>query len=571
MSTGTESGETGRQAQEGGARLAGPLAAAGAGLRRLAPEVRLGALFLATYLLADSLTRLFPHPRFGVQPWSPHPALAVFLIAYAGYAYAPVVLLAVWIGWWIAPGSQFDVTTALAGLAMTAVYCAAGLSVRRWSSWQRSEIRPGDLHLLLVVALATASLGAVLDAARQMVALDLQAVAVPLLILRIFIANLLGLVVLTPALLQWAQPDRRRQLARMGAVVAVRDALIFVVVLIALLVLVFGLRPLDEFRMTYLLFLPMIVVAMRYGLFGAASALPLVQLGLLGALTTIGMRPGTAFEFQLLMLTLAIATLYLGALTDERRNAAERIAEHERTLRTRSQALADAQRIASTAELAAALAHDLSQPLSAIGTYARAGQVLAARGVAGHEELVRTLEQISQESTRAGQYLRRMREFFRTGSMREERVDVAGLFESTHAQLRDRLVQADIDWRSTLEPGLPAVCADTVQIGAVLGNLVANACDALAGQGPPRRIHLRAMRAPASGGSMVRILVEDTGGGVPSEIRDRLFTPLATSKPNGMGLALALSRSIAERQGGRLWFDAGCGLTTFCLELRAHG
>jgi len=305
---------------------------------------------------------------------------------------------------------------------------------------------------------------------------------------------------------------------------------------------------------------------MRYGLPGVAATLPLLQLGLLGALATIGTRPGTAFEFQLLVLTLAISSLYLGTLTDERRRAVERVAAHERALRERSRALDEAQRIASTAELAAALAHDLSQPLSAIGTYARASQLLAERGPDDHAKLVDTLGQIAAETARAGQYLRRMREFFRTGTMRVDRVAVATLFDSTHAHLRDRLVRADIAWRTTIEPGLPSLRADAVQTGAILGNLVANACDALAEGVALRVVHLKALRAPEAPG-LVRILVEDTGPGVAPELRERLFKPLSTSKPGGMGLGLALSRSIAERQGGRLWFDAGRELTTFCLDL----
>ncbi|HXW65654.1 MAG TPA: ATP-binding protein, partial [Burkholderiaceae bacterium] len=305
-------------------------------------------------------------------------------------------------------------------------------------------------------------------------------------------------------------------------------------------------------------------------LFGIATTIPLAQLGLLGALTLAGMRPGTAFEFQLLMLTLAISTLYLGALSDERQRSAARIAGHERTLRERDRALAETQRIASTAELAAALAHDLNQPLSAIGTFARASQVLADRGEAERTKLIETLDQVVQESARAGQYLRRMRDFFRTGTMRLEPISVAGLVESTHAHVRDRLIRADIQWRCTIEPGLPAVSVDAVQIGAVLGNLVANACDALEGRLTWRQVHLKAFRITDGGDCQVRILVEDTGPGVPAEVRQRLFTPLATSKPNGMGLGLALSRSIAERQGGRLWFDPDREMTTFCLDLRAY-
>jgi C4-dicarboxylate-specific signal transduction histidine kinase len=212
----------------------------------------------------------------------------------------------------------------------------------------------------------------------------------------------------------------------------------------------------------------------------------------------------------------------------------------------------------------------LNQPLSAIGTFARASQVLAERGDAERAKLNETLDQIVQESARAGQYLRRMRDFFRTGSMRLEQVNVASLFENTHAHVRDRLARADIQWRCTIEPGLPEVSVDAVQIGAVLGNLVVNACDALEGRLTWRQVHLKAFRITDGGECQVRILVQDTGPGVPSEVRQRLFTPLATSKPNGMGLGLALSRSIAERQGGRLWFDPDREMTTFCLDLCSH-
>ncbi len=526
--------------------------------------------FVAAYVFADPATGLFPNPRFGVQPLSPHPALAVVLMVMGGRRAAPAVLAAVLLGWALARDGSFGLVAVPAALAMMGVYWAAGAALRRFAHWDGAQIAPRDVNALLAVCVPAALLCATVDAVHQIVGGSLGADVMPILTLRLFVASLLGMTVLAPLLLQLTSGAWLRQLEAASPGAVARDGLVFLVTLGILLEIVFGLRPLDEFRMSYLLFMPMIVIAMRRGVFGVATLLPFVQAGLLVALMLIGTRPGTAFEFQLLMLTMAVATLYLGALSDDRQRAAERIAGHERALRERGVALAEAQRMASTAELAAALAHDLSQPLSAIGTYASASQVLAARGPQEHAKLVETLGHITSESARAGQYLRRMRDFFRTGAMREESVGVAELVETAHAHVRDRLARDGVRWHSEIDAGLPPVQVDTVQIGAVLGNLVGNACDALAQHAGARVIHVRAFMVPASKPTLVRIQIEDSGPGIPPELRPRLFLPLATSKPHGMGLGLALSRSIAERQGGHLWFDDSRTATTFCLDLRTH-
>jgi C4-dicarboxylate-specific signal transduction histidine kinase len=295
-----------------------------------------------------------------------------------------------------------------------------------------------------------------------------------------------------------------------------------------------------------------------------------VQIGLIVALATFATTSTTAVEFQLLMLVLSMTSLYLGAAFSERERAAARLAQGERELREKRDALSEAQRAASTAELAAAVAHDLNQPLSAIGTYARACRLMVERGEADRAQILTVLEKLAAEAARAGQYVRRMREFFRTGAVRHERVDLPRLVETAHAHLRDRLERDDIAWRTSLASDLPAVRGDAVQLGAILDNLFANACDALHGADGKRAIAVTAARLTGGDVPMVRLCVEDSGPGIPSEFRDQLFKPLATSKPHGMGLGLALSRSIAERLGGRLWIDAERARTTFCLDLPAY-
>jgi C4-dicarboxylate-specific signal transduction histidine kinase len=334
-----------------------------------------------------------------------------------------------------------------------------------------------------------------------------------------------------------------------------------------LLLAIFWWRPFDQFRMSYLLFLPMIVIAIRHGLFGAAVAVPLVQAGMIAAVSFSAARVATAFEYQMLTLALALTAIYIGLMSSERERAAQRLAARERELREQRNALAEMQRTAATAELSAALAHDLNQPLSAIGTYARAARLIAERDDAERATLFRTLEQISSESARAGQYVRRMRDFFRTGAMHSEEVRVGELIERGRAHLRDRLERSAIRFEVSLQPDLPPLHTDAVQVGAVLDNLLGNACDALADAPQPRRIRVSATTLAGREPPAIRISVQDNGPGVAAELRPQLFKPLATSKPHGMGLGLALSRSITERLGGGLSFDAAASITTFHLDL----
>lgn len=519
------------------------------------------------YVLSGPLTDLFPHARFGVQPWSAHPAIALVMVVYAGAAAAPLLFAAVLLSWWLVPVAGTTTGEFSAALVLTAVYLGAGLALDRVTRWRDPEHGLRDLMGFLAVAIILALLVSLVDGTPSVLSGAVGGRTEPVLFLRLFVANLLGLVVLASLLMYIAADGLHRATTRFGMRPLLRDVVLFLAAQGAILELVFGLRLWDEFRMSYLLFLPVGVIAMRLGLFGAALSLPLTQVGMLAALSWTGTSTGTAFEFQLAILTLSVSALAMGVLSDDQHRAAIRIAEHEMALREQDRALAQAQRTASTAELAAALAHDLSQPLSAIGTYARASQLLAQRGDADRSQLIDTLGRIVQESTRAGNYVRRMRDFFRTGISHQDRIAADELIANMYEHLHDRARRARIRWRSRIEPGLPPLRVDAVQMGAVLANLLNNAYDALADWQGPREIRCDAYRIQEGSKTMLRIRVQDTGPGIAPEVRQRLFTPLATTKAGGMGLGLALSRSITERQEGRLWFDPEAERTTFCLDL----
>jgi C4-dicarboxylate-specific signal transduction histidine kinase len=327
-----------------------------------------------------------------------------------------------------------------------------------------------------------------------------------------------------------------------------------------------GSGPFAGERLFYLLFLPLIVIAVRRGLPGAAVGIAAAQLAIVVALLIDGRTPDDAAGYQFLMLALGATTLLLGAVAGERRRTQVVLELRSAELRAQQQALADAMRVAAASEAASTLAHEMSQPLSAIGTYARAGLEMLRRGTASKDDLDNVLERIVAESARTRESVQRIREFFRTGIVRRERVEVAQLAADAEDATRDRLRAAQVNLILDIPPGAPAVDVDRVQIGTVLHNLIGNAADALDGGAPTRWIRIAARRD----GAFVAIDVSDSGPGIDPAISNALFEPLATTKPTGMGLGLPICRTLVHAHGGSLDL-AGLVPTTFRFTLPIHG
>ncbi|HOX89089.1 MAG TPA: ATP-binding protein [Burkholderiaceae bacterium] len=517
----------------------------------------IGVTYVLLYVLLDVITP---------QTWNPQPALAMALVAWGGLRYVPLVFLGALIADLVAsPSSGPGIV--VAALIVTAAYSAGGYAVGRFTRIGRSDATARDLSRFLVVALVCAVLAALADAVVSLGDPRLPLRALALITLERLTGNVVGVVVVGTLLLQWtggalpelfADPSARRGL--------LRDLALFLVLLAVALVAIFGVKPLDEFRMFYLLFLPALAIAMRQGLSGAAVAAALVQAGLLLALVVSQTRAATALEFQLLMLALAITTLYIGALAGERARQAVALDARAAELRRQSEALADAQRVAATAELAGALAHELNQPLSAISNYARASRLIAEQG---HDRalLLDTLARIADESARAGEFVRRMRDFYRSGQLHLLLCPVGELLRDAAGQPAERSVRLGVEVQVDCVPPDLVLRADRVQLGTVLANLVKNALDALESVPPPRKLWLRAWEV--SGPGRIVIEVADTGAGVAPEVRATLFDPMTTTKPQGMGLGLAMSRRIVERHGGRIWLESPLHPTSLRMDFPA--
>jgi len=311
----------------------------------------------------------------------------------------------------------------------------------------------------------------------------------------------------------------------------------------------------QPFKFFYLLFLPLIWIAVRFGLLGAVLAALAIQAGVIIASQTTEYSALTVFEMQALLIALTVTGLFLGVIVDERRQATQKLQE--------------SLRLAAAGEMSAALAHELNQPLTALTSYARAGMILAdADGAGSRQQMRETLQNVLLEANRAGDVVRRLRDFFRTGATDLQLASLDEVASSVVQAMRSRAEPLGVTLEQETAEANPQVLIDRLQIEVVLRNLVANGVEAAASAPAPRSVRVEI--GPAEAG-FIRTIVRDTGAGVPTHVGDRVFEPFWSSRASGMGIGLAISRAIVEAHGGRLWAEAkGRGVFGFTLPV-THG
>lgn len=211
-------------------------------------------------------------------------------------------------------------------------------------------------------------------------------------------------------------------------------------------------------------------------------------------------------------------------------------------------------RLSAMGEMASALAHELNQPLSAIANYLNGAKRLLERNGATDPKAVEAVEKAVGQALRAGDIIRRLRDFLSRG---EGERSVESLAKLVHEACGLALVgakESGVDVRYQLDPHLDRVLVDRIQIQQVLVNLVRNALESM--HGSERR---QLLVSTLIEDDTALVSVADTGPGLDASIAERLFQPFVTSKPHGMGVGLSISRTIVESHGGRIWTEPNPG------------
>jgi len=238
----------------------------------------------------------------------------------------------------------------------------------------------------------------------------------------------------------------------------------------------------------------------------------------------------------------------------------------ERRLQDLQSELVHVSRLTAMGEMASALAHELNQPLSAVANYVKGAVRLLDQEPVDRSKIKSALVSAGEQALRAGQIIRRLRDFVGKGEAERRIESLPQLLEEAGALAMVGAKERGVRLRFAIDRRVDLVLADKVQIQQVVLNLMRNSIDAME-DSPKRDLVVAARLAPDD---MVEVSVTDTGPGISPDVADQLFQPFITTKQHGMGVGLSISRTIVEAHGGRIWVEPNpAGGAIFRFTLRA--
>ena len=236
----------------------------------------------------------------------------------------------------------------------------------------------------------------------------------------------------------------------------------------------------------------------------------------------------------------------------------------EDALRVSRQEIGEADRHDTMSEMSASIAHELKQPLSAIITNGQAGLRWLGRSHPDIEEVRKVLTRVVDDGERASEIISSIRAIFRRDRRDKHRLAVNDLICDVLALVQAQRESEHVALRLELSDALPEIAADRIQLQQVLLNLFNNALEAMTGV--PQDQHLLTVKSQTLDPDNIVIQVEDSGTGIDPKNSDRIFDTFFTTKAHGMGMGLAICRSIVEGHGGRLWASPGARTERFSIS-----
>ena len=504
------------------------------------PFGALGVVYLVGYLLLDWVSFIEPYAHFGITPWNPGTGLSFVLVLLFGRRMIPFLFLAPFLSDLIQIQPPLPLAIVLlSSLVIGAGYSAALIFLSRPGvrfDPKLSSMR--DLVLLALVAAISAAFVAASYVAEMTAAGFLPAKGFATASLRYWVGDMIGIMVFAPfglvVLTRW-------RTLRMSVETALQFAAI-----VAALALVFGYVREQQFQLFYVLFLPIIWMAVRAGSEGVTIGIVVTQLGLILGVIAFPGKGHDVTAYQALMLVLATTGLVAGVLVTEHRRTVMQLRQHQ-------ESLSHLARLGSMGELAAAVAHELNQPLMAAGTYTRLVNDAIGSPNADAASVADTAKKAVMQVERAAEVVRRLRALVRLDRSSRAPYSLEQIVKETVALCQPDLDRIEADVRVVLADGLPPVMVDILQIEQALLNLLRNSIQAIGETGHSHGTIT--IEASAADADFVEVTVRDSGPGFPPSLLDNPFLPFSTTKPEGLGFGLPLCKSIVEAHGGKLWLD----------------
>lgn len=529
----------------------------------------IAAACLAAYVLLAWISFIHVHKGLPVTPWDPGLGLVFALMAFAGPQAGFVLFAGVVVAEAFVLQNEVEWPVIIGIAAITSLsYTAVTALAHRAFHIDTGLFRLRDVLMLLAMGLAGAVIDTVLLtlfllAVGQLDMRDIVQVFSPLLI-----GDMIGIAVVTPLLLRLV--FRQRSIAPRDLLAIAPEGVLYLAVIGAALWAIGGSESQHGFRLFYLLFVPVVIAAVRHGLDGACFSLAFTQFGLIALLNLSGYDAAEFTEFQSQMLVLTVTGLIVGVVVSERERADRLVRDAQARLMEKQAEAAHAARLNLVSSMASALAHEITQPMTAARALARSAQHLLNTPGGDLNRADGNLKTLLAHIDHAGAIVHRMRDFMRRGRPHVSTIDTRKMLEDAltlaFAEASAKQVRLELD----APDRLPPVYADHIQLEQVVLNLVHNAVEAITGAGLPQG-QVRVIAQELTGPPRVEIGVVDNGPGVDKHLAACLFDPLATTKPDGLGFGLSISASIVEAHGGKVWLHSGtAGATEFRFSVPLH-